>query len=318
MKRLILMLALVALLAACSKPAPTVRGTLERDRITLPSPSFERIAEILVHEGDQVHSGDVLMRLDSARTQSRLDALAGEVARLKGALAEAREGPRAETIAEAKARWNKARSLALDARQAYQRVASIVQRALLPAAELDRARAARDAADADVAAAQSALQVLQRGTRSEQIAQAESALQGATAQLVAAQVDLDRIEIRAPRDGRVDSLPFKQGDQPAAGAPLVILLVGAHPYARVYVPAPLRAQWQIGADIDVLMLGETSTRPGKVRALRNEPSFTPYYALAGEDAARLSYLAEVELVEDNAALGLGLPLTATPHAAAGP
>ena len=32
---------------------------------------------------------------------------------------------------------------------------------------------------------------------------------------------------------------------------------------------------------------------GKVRMIRSEPDFTPYYALIGEDAARLSYLAEV-------------------------
>ena len=34
---------------------------------------------------------------------------------------------------------------------------------------------------------------------------------------------------------------------------------------------------------------------GRVRAIRSEPSFTPYYALSGKDAARLSYLAEIVL-----------------------
>ena len=29
--------------------------------------------------------------------------------------------------------------------------------------------------------------------------------------------------------------------------------------------------------------------------IRSEPSFTPYYALIGKDAARLSYLAEIQL-----------------------
>ena len=29
--------------------------------------------------------------------------------------------------------------------------------------------------------------------------------------------------------------------------------------------------------------------------IRSEPSFTPYFALIGKDAARLSYLAEVQL-----------------------
>jgi HlyD family secretion protein len=42
--------------------------------------------------------------------------------------------------------------------------------------------------------------------------------------------------------------------------------------------------------------------------IRSEPSFTPYYALTGEDAARLSYLAEVSLGSDAAELPAGLPV----------
>jgi hypothetical protein len=41
--------------------------------------------------------------------------------------------------------------------------------------------------------------------------------------------------------------------------------------------------------------------------IRSEPAFTPYYALTGRDAARLSYLAEVELDASAAALPVGLP-----------
>ena len=42
--------ALAALaVAGCSKPAPQVLGTLEWDRITLPSPAAERIVAIDVH-----------------------------------------------------------------------------------------------------------------------------------------------------------------------------------------------------------------------------------------------------------------------------
>jgi HlyD family secretion protein len=300
----------LVLLAACRDAPPEALGTLERDRISLPSTAFERIAEIRVREGDRVAAGDVLLTLESTRAGARLQALSAEVARLQGALAEAEKGPRDETIEEARARSRKAASLALEARQEHRRVAAIVERGLLPKAELDRARAVRDAAEADVAAARSALLLLTNGTRSEQIAQAASALQAATAQMIAAQVDLERTEIRAPRAGRVESLPYEAGDQPPVGAPLATLLVGAHPYARVYVPQPQRAQWQVGTAVQVVLAGDATVRSGKVRALRSEPNFTPYYALAGEDAARLSYLAEVELDRDDDALAAGMPLSA--------
>jgi len=312
MRRLRSIVVLSAMLVAACKPEPLhVLGTLERDRISLPSPSFERIARIDVHEGEDVQAGAVLMSLETDRSQARRDAAGAEVARAQAALEQARTGPRREAIAEAQARLHGSQSVALNARQEFQRVSAIVQRKLLPAAELDRARAARDAADADVASARAALAALQNGSRSEELAQAEAVLEAAVAQQAGAQIDLDRIDIRAPRAGRVESLPYKAGDQPSVGAPLAILLVGEKPYARVYVPQPLRAQWAIGARVDVTIAGDDQVRAGAVRAIRSEPTFTPYYALSGKDVARLSYVAEVELGDADAGLAIGMPVTAT-------
>ena len=92
------------------------------------------------------------------------------------------------------------------------------------------------------------------------------------------------------------------------GAPLAILLAGDAPYARIYVPEPLRANVKVGDKVRVLVDGRDGALAGSIRMIRSEPSFTPYYALIGEDAARLSYLAEVALGKDAARLPAGLPL----------
>jgi HlyD family secretion protein len=60
--------------------------------------------------------------------------------------------------------------------------------------------------------------------------------------------------------------------------------------------------------VRVFVDGRESAFAGRVRMIRSEPSFTPYYALTGEDAARLSYLAEVSLDRDAAGLAAGLPV----------
>src|SRR3546814_16366884 len=68
--------------------------------------------------------------------------------------------------------------------------------------------------------------LLRNGSRSEDISQAQAALDAADAQLRAAQTDLERLRVVAPRAGHVESLPYKVGDQPPVGAPLAVLLVG--------------------------------------------------------------------------------------------
>ena len=112
----------------------------------------------------------------------------------------------------------------------------------------------------------------------------------------------------APRDGFVDSLPYELGDQAPVGAPLAILLVG-DAYARVYVPEPLRRGIAVGTPARVYVGGRGEPITGRVRMIRSEPGFTPYYALVGEDAARLAYLAEITLPgQDATTLPAGLPL----------
>ncbi|QNP41100.1 HlyD family secretion protein [Lysobacter solisilvae (ex Woo and Kim 2020)] len=306
--RLLLPALLAAALTACGTDAPQALGTLEYDRITLPAPAAERIVEINVREGQQVAAGQSLLRLEATRIAATTDAARLEAQRQREALQELEAGARSETIAQARAEVAAAQAQAHDARAYYARVQPLGARKLIAAAEVDRARAAAGSADAQVRAAQAALLELEHGTRRERIAQGEAAARAAQAQASAQQVSLDKLNVVAPRAGRVDSLPYRLGDQAPVGAPLAVMLVGAVPYARVYVPAPIRADVKVGQGARIFVEGRERAIAGTVRMIRNDPSFTPYYALIGEDAARLSYLAEVQLDSTAGALPAGLPV----------
>src|SRR5690606_10064080 len=209
-------------------------------------------------------------------------------------------GPRAEGIAQARAQLAAAQAQARDARSRYARLRPLGERQLVAAADVDSARAAASDADARVRAAQAALAELEHGTRAEQLAQGAAALRASQAQVEGQEATLEKLAVQAPRAGVVDSLPFELGDQAPVGAPLVILLAG-EPYARVYVPEPVRADIAVGTEARVFIDGREQPLAGKVRMIRSEPGFTPYYALTGEDAARLSYLAEIALPGADAA-----------------
>lgn len=295
-------------LAACREAPPQALGTLEWDRISLPAPAAERIVAIDVREGERVKAGQPLLRLEATRTQSQLAAARAQAQQSGAALAELKAGPRSEDIARARAGLSAAQAQATDARAYYNRLQPLGRQKLVAAADVDRARAAAANADAQVRSAQQALLALLRGTRSEQVAQGEAAVQAASAQAAVQQATLEKLALAAPRDAQVDSIPYKLGDQAPVGAPLVVLLAGDAPYARIYVPEPLRAKVAVGDAARVRVEGVAQTFAGKVRMIRSEPSFTPYYALTGQDAARLSYLAEIQLGADARGLPAGLPL----------
>lgn len=307
----LLPLAATLLLAACAAEPPHALGTLERDVVALPAPVFERIAEVRVREGQAVAAGEVLLVFEQARPSARADAARAELERALALRDELLAGNREQTIAAAAARRQAAEAQAAEARRREQRIAALVAQRLLPEAELDQARATRLVAEAEVRAAAETEAELRLGNRAERIAQAEAAVQAARAQVEVLAADLARTTVSAPRAGVVDSLPFEAGDQPAIGQPVATLLVGERPYARVYVPQPLRLVIQVGDRAQVRLEGEDRLRPGRVRALRQQPVYTPHYALAGDDASRLSWLAEVELDDADATLPAGMPVRVT-------
>ncbi|MFA6231299.1 MAG: HlyD family efflux transporter periplasmic adaptor subunit [Rhodanobacter sp.] len=308
MRRVFATSLLVAALAGCSKAPPQALGTLEYDRITLPAVVAERIVAIDVREGERVHAGQSLLQLDPAQTRASLLAAEAQAQQQRDALAELVRGPRAEDITQARANLAAAQAQAREARAYYQRLLALKSKNYVSADDLDRARASAGSADGQVAQTRAALDALLHGNRPEQIAQGRAALAAALQQAEAERVLLGKLHVVAPRDGLIDSLPYRLGDQAPVGQPLVIMLVGDAPYARIYVPEQQRASLHVGDSVKVYVAGSERAYAGRVRMLRSEPVFTPYYALIGDDAARLSYLAEVSLGKEAANLPAGLPL----------
>lgn len=305
--RLAALLSAALMLGACTDEAPQALGTIEYDRIAVPAPASEKIVAMEVREGQQVAAGTLLLKLDATRADAQLAAVQAQTRRSRGALDELQAGPRQEAIARARANVARAQAQSRQAREDYERLRPLGRRQLVAAADVARARGASDAASAQLQATQAELRELEQGTRIEQLAQGQAAVAAAEAAEQTQTVAFDEFNVTAPRAGRVDSLPYRLGDRPPIGAPLAILLVGKAPYARVYVPAPLRAKLQVGDAARVFIEGREKVYEGSVRMLRSEPSYTPYYALTGADAARLSYLAEVQLEDAAVDLPAGLP-----------
>lgn len=305
-------LAAATLLAGCGeRRPPQLLGTLEWDRVAVAAEASEPILSIAVAEGARVKSGDLILSLDPRRSDAELAQARAEQRRAEAALAELRHGTRIETIDAARATLAGAESTRANAQRERDRLAEIRKRGLIAQADLDDAETALRTASASANAARANLTELLNGTRIEDIEQAEAALAAARAAAEHAALTRERLDVRAPRDGEVDALPFKPGDQPPLGAPLVSLLTGAAPYARVYVPASQRAALAEGASCRVRVQGVAEAFDATLRTLRSDPAFTPYYALTGEDASRLAYRAELVLSGDAAkTLPAGLPAQA--------
>ncbi|MBM2854039.1 MAG: HlyD family efflux transporter periplasmic adaptor subunit [Steroidobacteraceae bacterium] len=299
-------------LTACGGDGDALLGTLERDRVELVAEAQEPIVEVAVREGDAVTEGQLLLRLDPAAVEARLAQARAAMKQAERRQAELVAGARREQVREARALAEGAASKATAAAGEFRRIEKLVADGMLPASELDRQRGLRDGTAADERAAKERLAELERGTRSEVVEQAAAALAGARAQVAELELSLARHMVSAPRAGIVDALPYELGERPPRGAPIAVLLAAGQPYARVFIPEPMRASVKAGSPANVRIDGTDHDWRGELRYVSSEAAFTPYYALNERDRSRLSFLAEVVLTEPEAAgLPTGMPVEVT-------
>lgn len=309
MRHLIAALALLAAGCGNDSDRQQVHGTLERDRLELVAESHEAIAAIPAREGDEVAAGEILLEQEAGAMQARLEQARAGLDEAERRLADLVAGPRRREIAEARAALAGAESTLETETREYARVAALVERKLLSASELDRARARKDSAAATRDQARARFGLLLEGSRTEQVRQAEAAVAGARAALWELETSAARYVIRAPRPGWIEALPYEIGERPPAGAPVVVMLAAGAPYARVHVPETLRAAYAAGRPVTVRVDGIDDPLAGTVRYVSAEAAFTPYYALTQADRTRLSYLAEIAVDDPRAAsIPVGMPV----------
>lgn len=301
-------LILLTTITSCREAPPVALGLLASDRIELIADNSEPIREILVAEGQRVEPGQLIIRMDAERIEAQIRMLQATESRLKARLGELENGPRAEEIAVQRSQIQAA-VLEKDYREVeWQRQVRVSDRGLGVPEDLDLAKVQFDLALSRLETANAQLEELLAGSRPEHIEQARHELHQAEAQSAALQIDKERLSVRAPTAGYIDSLPYDIGEQPRKGDVLAVLLAGDQPHARVYVPEALRIGLQAGDRVQVRIDGLDGEIVGEIRYIASEASFTPYYSLSAGDRGRLSYLAEITLPATPERLPDGVPL----------
>ena len=303
----ILAVAFACAAAGCGHDEIPIVGTLERDRIELAATYAEPIAHLHVREGDAVKANDLLCEQDADRLDAQIHRAEGARDQARARLAELVRGPRKESIREAMARVDRLEALRRDAEREHRRLVDLKTKGFVSQSQLDSAVATLDSANASLNEANASLSALVAGTTSEELDQARSAVRAAEAQVDELDENRQRLNHVAPMDGTIEALPYKEGETPPVGAPVIVMLRGGVPYARVYVPEPLRTRINPGDVVEVRVDGVDDALRGRVRFVSSDASFTPYYALTRDDRARLSYVAQID-VPDGTKLPAGVPL----------
>jgi HlyD family secretion protein len=287
-------------------------GTIEVRQLDVSPQVLARVLRVLSDEGAPVRAGDTLVILTQSTTRADI---AGQEARVRAAEASLREalaGPRSGEIQRAQANLRAAEADVERTRRELERVRPLADKAVVSRQALDDATAAAQSATARRDAAREALQLLQEGTRPEQVQAARAEVASARAALAATEAVAQDLVLTAPVDGVVISRNAEPGELLAAGQSAMTLGQSAEPFVRVYVPTRQLPRVRQGQRAVARLDGfPNHPIPGEVVAINPQAEFTPRVALTEEERADLLFGVKVALSDTTGLLRPGLPATVT-------
>ncbi|MFA6240528.1 MAG: efflux RND transporter periplasmic adaptor subunit [Candidatus Hydrogenedentales bacterium] len=174
-----------------------------RHNVEVSSKIIGRIVEMNIKRGDHVSAGDVLIRIEDEEYKARVLSSESQVATLRARLAELRAGSRPQEIEAANSAVVSAEATLKSAELDLLRLDALVKQGAVSQQDLDRARASRDVAAADLDSRRSNAKLVKIGTRKEQLDAAEAQLREAEANLELAKTELGYTVIHAPISGTI-------------------------------------------------------------------------------------------------------------------
>jgi HlyD family secretion protein len=290
--------------------ALTLYGNVDLRQASLAFNGSERIAEVLVEEGDVVKKGQILARLDTSRLAPQVREADATVASQRAMVLKLHNGSRPEEIAQARANLASAKADAANANIQYERRAALTVNSTISKQELDTAKAAAAVADAKVEVAQSALDLAIAGPRAEELLQAEAQMRGSEAQLALIRQQLDDAELAAPFDAVVRSRLMEPGEMAAPTKPVFSLATIGTKWVCAYVSETNLGHVRPGMRANV-MTDSFPDRPqgGWVGFISPVAEFTPKTVETEDLRSSLVYEVRVFVEDKDDLFRLGMPAT---------
>jgi HlyD family secretion protein len=283
-------------------------GNVDLRQVELAFNNSERIAAVLVEEGDRVRKGEILARLDTGRLWPQVREAEARVAAQREVVEKLHHGSRPEEIAQARANVESAKADAINARAQYKRRKTLAQNSVISQQDLDNAKAALDVANAKLALNQKALDLAIAGPRAEDIAEAEAELNGDEAQLDLLRQELADAELVAPVDAVVRARLMEPGEMASPEKPVLSLAVINPKWVRAYVAEPDLGKLQTGmvASVTVDSFPDRQFQ-GWVGFVSPVAEFTPKTVQTAELRTSLVYEVRVFVKDPVDQLHLGSP-----------
>ena len=278
-------------------------GRIEAIEIGIAAKVAGRVEDIFVDEGDQVEEGMLVARLDTTTIQSQLQQAQAQLVQAQSAVAAAkmaiaqRESEKVAleaALLQAQAELKAAESHARRTDELSKTGAVSVQLAEDNLTTVESAKAAVNAASAQLAAADATIEA----TKS-QYESAVAAVAASEATIAQIQSEINDMMLKAPRSGRIQYRVVQPGEVVAAGGRVLSLVDLTNVYMTFYLPAYQVGRLSIGSQARIVLdAAPDISIPASISYVADVAQFTPRSVETQSEREKLMFRVKAQIPRD--------------------
>lgn len=250
---------------------------------------FERggkLVNVFVKEGDRVKFKQPIAKLDVSNLQMQKLQLEAQKAQAQARLDEFIAGPRQQDIAAARAAVEDNKQQLQLQRTKLKRRKYLYGQGAISREQLDEIAFGENSLVARLRQAQSNLDELLAGTRTEQIAAQRAAVKQLEASISDLEINIAKSTIKAPYSGIISTRQIDEGTVVNTGQSVVRLVESTNPEARIGIPTNVINRLRVGSNQKVEINNQTySARVASILPEVNSTTRTQVAVLALENSA---------------------------------
>jgi HlyD family secretion protein len=287
-----------------------IYGNIDIRKADLAFIEQERIARVLVEEGDRVTAGQVLAMLQTNRLEAQIEEVKAQIAAQQEVVKRFESGTRPQEIEQARAEVEAAKATARNSMLNFERIGKTSGAGATSRQALDNARAQFDVDEAQLKVKEKALNLALEGPRKEDIAAAKNTLEALKASLSLLQIRLADMTLISPAPGIIQNRILEPGEMASPTRPVVTLALTDPKWARVYVPEPDLGRINLGMKAKILSDSfPDQSFEGWIGFISPVAEFTPKTVETEDLRTKLVYEVRAFVHDSKDLLRLGMPVT---------
>lgn len=281
------LLTFLLLIPACRPESSLIKvaGVVDGETALITSLIGGQLVEYNLQEGNKVTRGQVAARIDSAKINKRMEALA--IAERDLRVNQVKIERQIELLKRNRDYWQ----------QQVNRLKKLTQAKAVPGDELERAQLQLDQIEADLEINRSSLESLRLQQQSIQNQREELELQ------------IQDYILKVPADGQVLESLVTIGETILPGKALARILIQDSLFVETFLEEKELALLKPEQEVTVLVDGYPRELKGQIYYISREAEFSPKYIISEKERKALLYQAKIRVKDEEKVLKLGMPVT---------